>query len=274
MINITTYLSQSLIPEDLALKDSNVIVVDVLRATSTITIALANGAREIIPAESVPVAARIAKGKLNSLLCGERGGKIIEGFNLGNSPLEYTSQVVKDKTLVFCTTNGTPAIVKTRFSKTSVIAGFINLSAVVDYIKKLNEDFIIICSGKLNNYCLEDAVYAGLLLNRLLSVSEKNRYVLNDAENTCLAVSEKYSLENNKPSSNKILDMMKSTEHGKFLIGLGFEEDLKICSAVDSYTLIPVFIDGSVKLQNIIETEKSRKQKMKKVNINTGEKKS
>ena len=99
------------------LKDRNVIVIDVLRASSTILTALVNQAKEIIPAESVSVAARISKGLGNSVLCGERNGKIIEGFKLGNSPFEYTTDAVKGKTLIFSTTNGTISVTKSKFAK-------------------------------------------------------------------------------------------------------------------------------------------------------------
>ena len=110
-------MSQSLVPDELTLKDKNVVVVDVLRASSTILTALVNGAKEVIPAENVSVAARISKGLGNSVLCGERNGKVIEGFKLGNSPFEYTPEIVKSKSLVFSTTNGTVAISKSKFAK-------------------------------------------------------------------------------------------------------------------------------------------------------------
>jgi len=141
LINITVYLTQSLVTDELVLKDRNVVVVDVLRASSTILTALVNGAKEVIPAESSSVAARISKGSGNSLLCGERNGKIIEGFNLGNSPFEYAEDTVKGKTLIFSTTNGTVSIIKSRFAKNCIIAGFMNMNAVVDYLAELNEDF-------------------------------------------------------------------------------------------------------------------------------------
>ncbi|MBL0107688.1 MAG: 2-phosphosulfolactate phosphatase [Ignavibacteria bacterium] len=88
MKSINILLTQSLVQDDLTLKDKNVIILDVLRATSTIAVALTNGAKEIIPTENIATAVRVAKGSKNSILCGERNGKIVDGFNLGNSPLE------------------------------------------------------------------------------------------------------------------------------------------------------------------------------------------
>ena len=167
MKSINILLTQSLVQDDLTLKDKNVIILDVLRATSTIAVALTNGAKEIIPTENIATAVRVAKGSKNSILCGERNGKIVDGFNLGNSPLEYTSEVIKDKSMIFSTTNGTLAIMKSKFTKLCLMCSFVNMSAIVDYVNSIDEDFTIICSGKLNDFCLEDAVCAGMLLNKL-----------------------------------------------------------------------------------------------------------
>ena len=136
MKNINVILIQSVIHDDLQLKDKNVIILDVLRATTTITTALAHGAKEIIPTESISTAVRVAKGSKNSLLCGERNGKIVDGFNLGNSPFEYSPEAVKDKSLIFSTTNGTTAIIKSYGRKIfSVLA---QLKHLQDFILRWN----------------------------------------------------------------------------------------------------------------------------------------
>jgi 2-phosphosulfolactate phosphatase len=264
MNKIDVYLTQSLINDDLFLKDKNVVVVDVLRATSTITVALSNGAREIIPAESVTIAARISKGLGKALLCGERNGVVVEGFNLGNSPFEYKSETVRDKSLIFSTTNGTISIAKARHAKTCALAGFINLSLAVEHIKSLDGDVIIVCSGKLNNFCIEDAVCTGVILNNLLS---EEKYELNDSAYACLRLAKILATKIGKPASSKILDMLKESEHGKYLISLGFTDDLKLCSEIDSYPHLPVYFNGTIKLKEKIESETSQKYQLKKIKI-------
>jgi 2-phosphosulfolactate phosphatase len=266
MKKIDVYLTQSLINDDLFLKDKNVVVIDVLRATTTITVALSNGAKEFIPAESVSTAARISKGLGNSLLCGERNGKIIEGFNLGNSPFEYKSEVIKDKSLIFSTTNGTLSITKSRLAKSCVLAGFVNLSVAVEHIKSLKGDVIIVCSGKLNNFCIEDAVCAGTIINNLLQ-DEKDKYELNDSAYACLRLGKILTIKVDEPLSEKILEMLNKSEHGKYLCSIGFAEDLKLCSEIDSYLHLPIYYNGTIKLPEKIESETSQKSRMKKIKI-------
>jgi len=266
MQKIDVYLTQSLINDDLFLKDKNVVVVDVLRATTTITVALSNGAREIIPAESVTIAARISKGLGKSLLCGERNGIIVEGFNLGNSPLEYSSEKIKDKSLIFSTTNGTLSITKSRLAKSCVLGSFVNLSKTVEHIKSLKEDVIMVCSGKLNTFCIEDAVCTGLIINSLL-LYEEDKYELNDSAYACLRLGKLLATKIGKPSSEKILGMLKESEHGKYLTELGFGEDLKICSEIDSYPHLPVYCNGTIKLPEKIESETNQKSQLKKIKI-------
>lgn len=268
MINITVYLTHSLVTDELTLKGKNVIVIDALRATSTIPAALANGAKEVIPTENAATAVRVAKGSANALLCGERGGKIIEGFNLGNSPLEYTPEVIKDKSLVFSTTNGTVSISKAKYSKNCIIASFVNLKAIVEYLKELNEDFVIICSGKLNNFCIEDAVCAGMIINKLIDKNEEN-YFLSDPENAVVNLAKSFAYEKSKISSTKVLNMMKLSEHGKYLVELGFENDLVFCSTIDSIPSIPMLKGGIIKLKEQFEGESNQKAQMKKLSLTT-----
>ncbi len=151
--------------DELQLRDKNVVVLDVLRASSTITVALNNGAREIIPVASIESAVKISGSLFGevTLRGGERNGKTIEGFNLGNSPLEYSETAVKGKSIIYCTTNGSVAMAKSRYARILVIGSFINLTKIVDFIREENKDFLFICAGRLNsigNFSLEDAVCA------------------------------------------------------------------------------------------------------------------
>lgn len=264
MKSINILLTQSLVQDDLTLKDKNVIILDVLRATSTIAVALINGAKEIIPTENIATAVRVAKGSKNSILCGERNGKIVDGFNLGNSPLEYTPEVIKDKSMVFSTTNGTLAIMKSKFTKLCLMCSFLNMSAIVEYVNSIDEDFTIICSGKLNDFCLEDAVCAGMLLNKLNS-GKNIEY--KDSEIAAANLSNDLVMLMNVPSQEKILKMFQLSEHGKYLASIGFEKDLEVCSRIDSFPCIPIYRNGVIKLKESFEGESDKKSKMKRVNI-------
>lgn len=264
MKSISILLTQSLVQDDLVLKDKNVIILDVLRATTTMSIALSNGAKEIIPTENIATAVRVAKGSKNSVLCGERNGKVVDGFSLGNSPLEYSEDVIKDKSLIFSTTNGTIAIIKSKFAKNCLLCSFVNISAIVDYVNSIDEDFIIICSGKLNDFCLEDAVCAGMLLNKL---SVGRNLEMKDSEIAVMNLCNDLAMLLNTPSQDKILKMFHMTEHGKYLASIGFEKDLEICSKIDSYPSIPIFKNGVVKLKEQFEGESTQRSKMKRVNI-------
>ena len=264
MKSINILLTQSLIQDDLILKDKNVIILDVLRATTTMTIALANGAKEIIPTENIATAVRVAKGSKNSLLCGERNGKTIEGFNLGNSPLEYTPEVIKDKSLIFSTTNGTLAIIKSKFAKISILCSFVNISAVVDYVNSLDEDFTIICSGKLNDFCLEDAVCAGMLLNKL---SAGRDLEMRDSEIAAMNLSSDLAMLLNVPSQDKVLKMLKMSEHGKYLTHIGFAQDLEVSSKIDSHPFIPFLRNGVIRFKEQFQGDTDQKSKMKRINI-------
>lgn len=264
MKSISILLTQSLVQDDLILKDKNVIILDVLRATTTISIALSNGAKEIIPTENIATAVRVAKGSKNSILCGERNGKVVDGFSLGNSPLEYTEEVIKDKSLIFSTTNGTIAIIKSKFAKNCLLCSFVNISAIVDYVNSIDEDFIIICSGKLNDFCLEDAVCAGMLLNKL---NIGRNLEMKDSEIATMHLCNDLAMLLHTPSQDKILKMFHLSEHGKYLASIGFEKDLEICSRIDSYPSIPIFKNGVVKLKEQFEGESTQRSKMKRVNI-------
>lgn len=264
MKRIEIFMTQSLLQDELILKDKNVIILDVLRATTTMTIALSNGAKEIIPTENIATAVRVAKGSKNSLLCGERNGKVVDGFNLGNSPLEYNSEIVKDKSLIFSTTNGTLAILKSKFAKTCLLCSFINISAIISYVNSLDEDFTVICSGKLNDFCLEDAVCAGMILSKL---SSGRNLDMKDSEIAAMNLCNDLAMLLNVPSQEKILRMFNLSEHGKYLSQIGFEKDLEISSRIDSYPFIPMFRNGVVKLKEQFEGESDQKSKMKRVNI-------
>jgi 2-phosphosulfolactate phosphatase len=231
--------------DDLQLRDKNVVVLDVLRASSTITVALNNGAREIIPVASIESAVKISGSLFGevTLRGGERNGKIIEGFNLGNSPLEYSEAAVKGKSIIYCTTNGSVAMAKSRYARMLIVGSFLNLTTMVDFIREEKKDFLFICAGRLNSigyFSLEDAVCAGMMIQKLM---KDGSLELN------LSDSAKAAHALYKSFGRSILKMLKTSEHGKYLSEIGFADDLKICAAVDSVPVLPVQIENKIKLK-------------------------
>lgn len=225
--------------DELAYTGKTTIVIDVLRASSTIIHALQNGAREVIPVASVEFAVKVSGGIFGgqTLLGGERNTKKLEGFALGNSPLEYTPEVVAGKTIILFTTNGSKAIVKAKFSENLFIASFTNLNAVAKHLAKLNLDFEILCSGRGNNFSMEDVVCAGKLIAEVQKINKELE----------LTDSAKASVLLSKSAGKSLLIMMKQTEHGKVLIENNFTEDIKFCSKINSSETIPYLTSGVLK---------------------------
>jgi len=216
------------------------VVIDALRATTTIITALENGAREIIPVGTVEFAVKVSGGMFGwqTLLGGERNTKKIEGFALGNSPLEYSADVVNGKSVVLYTTNGTKAIAKAKFSSALYVGAFLNLSALAKHLAQLNQDFEIICSGRLNNFSMEDSVCAGKLISEIEKLNPD--IILSDSAKASQALGKSFG--------KSILKMLKETEHGKLLIENGFEDDLVFCSKVNNSNAIPYLNGQAIKL--------------------------
>lgn len=222
--------------DDLALRERTVVVIDVLRASSTIITALANGAREVIPASTVESAMKIAGnlGTDQALLGGERNGRIVPGFDLGNSPAEYAASRVQGKSIIFSSTNGSQAMVKARYAAELVIGGFLNMGEVASFVRERPRDFVILCSGRNGGFSLEDTVCAGMLIAR---VAEDQDVVLSDS-----AVA---SMSLYRSMGRRILKMMRGSDHGKYLEEIGFGSDIRYCAGVDTVPAVP-FLEGNV----------------------------
>lgn len=216
------------------------VVIDALRATTTIITALENGAKEIIPVGTVEFAVKVSGGMFGwqTLLGGERNTKKIEGFALGNSPLEYSADVVTGKSVVLYTTNGTKAISKAKFSSKLFICAYSNISALAKHLASLDQDVEIVCAGRLNNFSMEDSVCSGKLIAEIEKLNDG--IILSDSAKAAQALGKSFG--------RSLLKMMKDTEHGKLLIENGFEEDLKFCSKLNSSTAIPYLNGQALKL--------------------------
>lgn len=220
--------------------NKNIVVIDVLRATSTIITALANGAKSIIPTPTVEEAVKIAKNleRDTYLLGGERNTKIIDGFDLGNSPLEYSRDKVNGKKIIFTSTNGTKVFEYLKHSKNVLIASTLNASAAVEKIKKLDSDWIFICAGRNGFFDSSDAIGAGLLISILSR--QTNKIELDDAGKISLLL---YNEVKNNLSKN-----LKKTIHGTNLLASGFEQDIEFISQVDKFSINASFTNNIIGL--------------------------
>lgn len=234
------YIDVAFLPSELPsdISSKTVIVVDVLRASSTIVTALGNGCRRIIPVADVERARQIARELGNNvLLCGERGGLKVDGFDFGNSPLDYRANIVSGKDIVFTTTNGTQAIQAARNSRTLFVGTFLNLSSVVRRSLGLGDDVIILCAGRSGTFSLEDSVCAGLFVKELC-VLGGFRIKLRDS---ALAAKQLFA-----SFQGDIQKVFHASEHGKILLSLGMERDLDFCALIDVFNIVPLFQKDSL----------------------------
>ena len=216
------------------------VVIDVLRATSVIVQALNNGAKEVIPVGSIDFAMKISVNAHGgqTLLCGERNTKMIDGFDLGNSPHDYTKGLVHRKSIILFTTNGSKAIVKAKYSQKLLVASFNNLSAIAERLIDLGSDVEIVAAGSNGMFCIEDTICSGALIQTMKSLKEDIE--ITDAGWASLVLNDQFGSDVGK--------MLRESEHGKILIGNGFEEDLAFCSERDNMPIVPFYKGGEIKL--------------------------
>ena len=229
---IEVYLLPALVePAELAGKA--VVVIDVLRATTTIIHALAAGATQVIPCLEVDEARWMAKEMGGeAVLGGERGGQQIPGFDLGNSPLEYTPGAVSGKTVVFTTTNGTRAMLRCRAARQVLMGAFVNFSAVCRELAGENE-IVLLCAGTDGHVTREDALFAGAVVDDLAraakcTVNDQGQ-IAADAWRTAVR------LLTDRPLGIKLRD----SRGGRNLIEIGQENDIDIAAQIDKFDIVP-----------------------------------
>jgi len=213
------------------------IVIDVLRATSTIVTALSNGARFVIPVGKIEEAVDIKRIQPDLILSGERNGIKPQGFDLGNSPLEYSEEVVSGKGIILTTSNGTKAIQKAKKIAGNVyIAAFLNISYVVEQLSAY-ENIAIICAGNESEVSYEDTQLAGFIISKL---TECKRYSLSDSSLIALRTWEAIR----RPDF--------SGTHSQKLIELGFGRDVDFCQKIDVFPSVPI-CKGERIVRNLIK---------------------
>ncbi len=224
---------------DSAIEGAICVVIDVLRASTTITKAIAEGAETIFIAGSAEEAFAL-KEKLGDdvLLCGERNGIIIPGFDLGNSPLEYNSKSIHGKHLIFASTNGSKTLLACSRADEIVVGGFVNLTAVAEEVAHA-DSAILVCSGKLGRFSIEDAVCAGMIIDKLISKGVRVE-LLSDTAWNAYWLFERF-LANPE-------ETLERTEHAVYLAReLGLAEDVAFCTAIDLFDIAPRFHNGIIR---------------------------
>lgn len=222
--------------DDGQLTGTTVVVIDVLRATTTIAHALAAGVAEVIPCLEVEEARRMgAEIGPGAVLGGERGGKKIEGFDFGNSPAEYTPDTIGGKTLVFTTTNGTRAMKTASRASRVLLAGFVNLSAICDRLSGL-ERVEIVCAGTNRQITREDVLLAGAIAHQL--AKDRPQVQLNDQATIAI---ESWSRFASELGDHKVPlhETLRNSFGARNLIEIGLERDIEIAGQLDNLEVIP-----------------------------------
>jgi len=217
-----------------------VIVLDVLRATTTVITAIANGARAVIPAASSEEAVRLASNleRDGVLLAGERRSLKIEGFALGNSPLEMTPEVVGGKTIVLATTNGTPALVAAQGGDPVLVGAVANFTALTRRAREVlleRGELVIICAGREREFALEDAYTAG----RIIKALKRGRggMELNDAATATLAIVRSFE---------SWADAFAGTAAARQLVDAQLDDDIAFAAKQDRFDLVPQYAERRI----------------------------
>lgn len=212
-----------------------VVIIDVLRATSTIATALYNGAKYIVPVDSVQKCIEIGEAT-GAITAGEREGKVAEGLQYGNSPFEYSRSFIENKVLVLTTTNGTKLLYTTLdMGAEKIITGsFANLSAVIQFLKVQKQNVILACAGWKNRINIEDTLFAGAVVNAV-----RPYFDINCDSSTISEV-----LYNDAKSD--LYGFVKNTQASHYLrlSGYGLEKDLQYCFTTDTASVLPIYKDG------------------------------
>ena len=211
------------------------IVIDVLRATSTMVTALHHHAKAIYPVSSIRNVKKLRTKHEYALCCGERGGVKIQGFDMGNSPRSYTKERVGGREIIITTTNGTKAIKKTEGAGVVLMGSLLNAKAVADAIKDKDGKTAIIMAGTEGEFSLDDALACGAILHHM-----GEGHHMDDRSLCCRALYERYK--------GNIMEGITQCSHAKRLIRLGYGEDVAYCAQDSVLSEVPRYLKGEISL--------------------------
>lgn len=216
------------------------VVVDVLRATSTIVTAFMHGCKSIVPVAEVEEAFQLANGRMaGALIGGERGGLAVEGFDLGNSPQEYTSTRVRGQTIILTTTNGSRAFRSLPEDTMGLVASFLNMGAATRYCLGQGRDVVFIPSGREGGFSLEDTACAGAIVEMIRKQLRDTTHI------TDAALASEILYDHFR---GKLVEMFQSSVHGRYLMEIGVKADLEYCAQIDVTDVVPIYRDGKIEL--------------------------
>lgn len=214
------------------ISESIVVVIDVLRATSSICVAFANGVKSIVPVATIEESQQYkAKG---FLIGAERNGEMLEGFDLGNSPFSYMDPIVVGRDIALTTTNGTQAIAAAKNAYRVVAGSFLNLTVLSNWLVQQDRNVLLLCSGWKNSFNLEDTLLAGAIVSKV-----KDRFELTKMRDAALAAEHLYNI-----AKDDINGFLEESSHRKRLEKLNIEKDIVYCLTPDSAPVVPGMIDG------------------------------
>ena len=212
-----------------------VVVIEVLRATSAMVAAFENGVDRIIPVSTIEEARQYI-GREGYIAAAERNGEVVDGFAYGNSPLAYVGQDLRGQTIVMTTTNGTKAINLAKDARKLVIGSFLNLTALSDWLVKQDDNILLLCSGWKDKFNLEDSVFAGAVMERLL---DSGRFGVE--EDSSIAAKYMYMA-----ARDNFMSILKAAPRRRRIQQLQLLPDVKYCLTPDQSTAIPILVDGEL----------------------------
>jgi 2-phosphosulfolactate phosphatase len=227
------------------LEDKLALVIDVLRATSTMVTAFAHGCQGIIPVLTPEEGFEKRLALPNALLGGERRALRIEGFDLGNSPTEYVPEKVADQRIIMTTTNGTRAIRAAETAPIVLMTSFLNLEQIVSTVQEqlrkkpsLN-GIVVFCSGTEDRFDLPDTLCAGMFIEKFIQVGElKENVQLNDLGEAAYRLFQ--------GAKENLTEVIKASDHGKRLLSLGLERDIDYCATPNLLRIVPMLQEGEI----------------------------
>ncbi|MCX6243998.1 MAG: 2-phosphosulfolactate phosphatase [Bacteroidetes bacterium] len=220
--------------QDILTKDDFIVVlVDILRATTTICTAIGNGIEKIIPVATVEEARRLKEE--GYLVASEQDGRKLDFADFGNSAFSFTREKIEGKTLVYCTTNGTRALEIAKSANQIVVGAFINISALTGWLLEKEKNVVIFCSGWKNKFCLEDTLFAGALTDRLIGSGK--------FQTNCDSANASIDLWN--MAKDDLPGYLEKAAHRHRLKKLGLDDVIPYSFTFDQVNVVPVF-DGQV----------------------------
>jgi len=245
-MKIDAYFTPYFPEEEKQFNNAYVVMIDVLRASTVVCAALHNGAKEIVSCENIEKAVSIYSNldRQSRFLGGEKKGIKPDGFDAGNSPLEYTGELIKDRTIIFTTSNGTKTFSRAKYAKIKIVGAFVNLDIVLEYIKDQilhsdddNPEIYFLCAGTNGRLSYEDLICAGAFINDL-----SNSFTEVSLTDTADVARNLYNLH-----EDDLINFISTRSHAEYLHSIGFSKDIEIAMSLNSYPVVPIIDGQSIK---------------------------